>query len=205
MSIFQNDPDVSFIAGRVDIIDVNGISVKDGFQSEWYEKALSRFNQTRNLFESLLEENFLVTTSNYFFRRELWLTLGGFNELRYCHDLDFVLRALKSHKAYLDLENFHVKYRIHDNNTIAENIEKIRLERCIVLTYNALDYRSSQVNPIKKYLFDLRFRSIMQKHGFITAHEFLQVIYKTGDTFSEFHQRCVLRISKKNPALNLNF
>ena len=205
MEIAFNNPDVSFIAGGINFIDVHGNSLEEIVQTDWYERATSIYRQTGNLFVSLLEENFLVTTSNFVFTRDLWHSLGGFNDLRYCHDLDFALRAMKSFEVFVDLGYIHVEYRIHEKNTIAENIENIRLERCIVLIYHALHYGLSRANIVSKFLFRLKFKSIIKRHRFSDAHNFFKDLYESGDSLSEFQKKCLERLLLEAPDLNLRF
>lgn len=69
---------------------------------------------------SLLETNYISTSSNLAFRREL-VVQGGirFFPLRYAHDWDFALAA--SHRGRIDLvEEPLIDYRVHGSNTIAE-------------------------------------------------------------------------------------
>lgn len=76
-------------------------------------------NAELELFRVLCSENFILTTSNMIFARSLFQHLGGFRDLRYCHDWDFALRA-----CLLGRPGFsHIpltRYRIHAANTIQE-------------------------------------------------------------------------------------
>ena len=86
----------------------------------WYQNGLRRYRQSGDLEASLLEANFIVTTSNLVVRRELFQASGGFRALRYVHDLDFFLRLARDAKLALVEEDL-VIYRYHEANTIGES------------------------------------------------------------------------------------
>lgn len=67
----------------------------------------------------LASQNFAATTSNMVFRKSLFRTIGGFADLRYAHDYDFVLRAAVLGRC-LYTTHFLTMYRIHATNTIRE-------------------------------------------------------------------------------------
>jgi hypothetical protein len=80
---------------------------------------LRSYREFERLEQALLHGNFIMTTSNVVFRRQLLLRTGGFRPLRYVHDLDFLLR-LSSLGELGFVEKELVRYRIHGGNTIAE-------------------------------------------------------------------------------------
>lgn len=67
----------------------------------------------------LLNQNFIATTSNMAFTRDLFNRIGGFRDFRYAHDLDFALRATM-HGVAIHTASFMVTYRSHSSNTISE-------------------------------------------------------------------------------------
>lgn len=67
---------------------------------------------------ALLETNYLSTTSNIAFRRELAADLR-FADLRYCHDWDFFLGLAARGKLAL-IDEPLVRYRVHPSNTLRE-------------------------------------------------------------------------------------
>ena len=79
-------------------------------------KPLLKNDEVRNL---LLSQNFIATTSNMAFTRELYVRIGGFADFRYSHDLDFALRATILGNV-IHTSSFLVTYRIHGSNTISE-------------------------------------------------------------------------------------
>lgn len=88
---------------------------------------LLRMAAERKFAEMLLEQNYLVTTSNVVFRKSLHARVGGFRDYRYVHDWDFALRAmLLGRVAYI--QRFLTAYRMHSHNTILENERKVFIE-----------------------------------------------------------------------------
>jgi glycosyltransferase involved in cell wall biosynthesis len=67
----------------------------------------------------LLNQNFIATTSNMAFTRNLFDRVGGFRDFRYVHDLDFALRAT-IHGVAIHTASYLVTYRSHSCNTISE-------------------------------------------------------------------------------------
>lgn len=64
--------------------------------------------------------NIAMTTSNFFFSRDVFETLGGFRSLRYTHDWDWALRATERY-GLRRLEEPLLHYRVHGSNTISES------------------------------------------------------------------------------------
>lgn len=65
---------------------------------------------------ALLDYNITVTTGNFVFTPTLFSTVGGFADLRYCHDWHFALRAATIVEPTLLLETRYL-YRLHANNS----------------------------------------------------------------------------------------
>jgi methyl-accepting chemotaxis protein len=71
--------------------------------------------------ESLfLAGNVAMTSSNFFFPKTLFHTVGEFSALRYTHDWDWALRATVHRPPIWVRENL-LSYRVHSSNTIAES------------------------------------------------------------------------------------
>jgi hypothetical protein len=66
---------------------------------------------------TLLAHNWFVSTSAMVMAKDTWTDLGGFRDLRFCHDLDFALRVLARGRAVAYLEAPSWLYRCHGNNT----------------------------------------------------------------------------------------
>ena len=67
----------------------------------------------------LCNQNFLATTSNMSFHKELFRQIGGFADFRYVHDWDFALRATMFTECTYTANPLTI-YRFHRNNTIRE-------------------------------------------------------------------------------------
>ncbi|MEA3544037.1 MAG: glycosyltransferase [Thermodesulfobacteriota bacterium] len=109
-------------------------------RNPWYQQALSFYQKTGDLALSLINGNFLMTTSNLFIRRQVFAEVGGFSNLRYAHDLDFFLRLLGHDKTILWLEPPLLAYRMHDTNTIKENPWQVKTEWAAVVAYYLYRY-----------------------------------------------------------------
>ncbi len=115
----------NFVAGTMLIIDESSliIGTKRGhFEPEYplpFELQNININKELNLFRILCSQNIIATTSNMLFTKDLYSKLGGFRDLRWCHDWDFALRACLEGKAIFSAHPL-TKYRAHATNTIKE-------------------------------------------------------------------------------------
>jgi glycosyltransferase involved in cell wall biosynthesis len=130
--IAASNPNIEIISGNIDFIDHNGTVVEDGVSRDWLKRSFAYYQKTMSLPLSILNENFIATSSNTFFKRALWERVGGFRDYRYCNDLDFLIRCFEYKTFYFDIEHKHLRYRTHSSNTIAEDIARVRLERAFV-------------------------------------------------------------------------
>ena len=118
---FAADPGLALAGSWLEVIDTAGkkLGIKEGWRSlppPWQKKdGLGRLGDPAL---SLLESNYLSTTSNFAFRRS---SAAGrpFRNLRYAHDWNFALE-LAARGSVLLLEEPLVKYRVHPSNTIKE-------------------------------------------------------------------------------------
>jgi glycosyltransferase involved in cell wall biosynthesis len=125
-------PRPALIAGRVALCDASGRRLERGLAADWLRRAHDFLERSSLPQLALLNENFVATTSNMVFTRALWEQVGGFAPLRYCHDLDFLMQAFAAGPVMLD-ERAHVLYRVHDANTIGEDVHAVRLELAAVI------------------------------------------------------------------------
>jgi glycosyltransferase involved in cell wall biosynthesis len=131
--LFAKNAKLELVFGRVKLIDENSLPVEEGVTVDWLARSAQFLQDTGDLRLALLNENFAVTTSNMVFRRTLWENIKGFQALRYCHDLDFLLESINKSQIYFDAEVDHIEYRLHPNNTIKEKILAVRTEVACVL------------------------------------------------------------------------
>ena len=117
------EPEADIAASGIAFINGNDKSI----ENPWYDEALA-FSAGCDMGAALINGNFLMTTSNFLFRRDLTTRIGEFAALRYTHDLDFVLRALAlGHRVTL-LQEKLLHYRLHGSNTISEDHRRVRSE-----------------------------------------------------------------------------
>lgn len=114
---------LDFVATAVDLWDADS-QPKDATEPDWlawYAGLAADYRSQGDFLRTLLRGNFFITTSNFFFRREVCLAQGGFADLRYVHDYEYVLRltaaGLRLHCLW-DEPLLH--YRLHGSNTIRE-------------------------------------------------------------------------------------
>jgi glycosyltransferase involved in cell wall biosynthesis len=114
----------AIVASEIEFIDGSGNPISN----KWYDEALASWKIIGNNSLSLLNANFLMTTSNLVIHRSVFKDVGLFKDFRYAHDLDFFIRVLAAgHKIDVIKESL-LKYRYHSSNTISENHTKVRVE-----------------------------------------------------------------------------
>lgn len=64
----------------------------------------------------LIPHNIAISTGNFLFSRDLFNNVEGFRNFKYCHDWDFILRALLLTEPIFVEETSYL-YRLHGNNT----------------------------------------------------------------------------------------
>ncbi|MFH5926977.1 glycosyltransferase family 2 protein [Roseomonas xinghualingensis] len=119
----DTDAGADLAASSIAFIDSNDKTISN----EWYAEAMA-FRVGRDMGAALVNANFLMTTSNYLFRRNLTARIGEFAALRYTHDLDFALRATALGHGITLVEEPLLRYRLHASNTISEDHRKVRVE-----------------------------------------------------------------------------
>ena len=139
--LFQNNPALDLVFGRVAIIDADSNLVHRNETTDWLDRSIAFYDRTQDLALSILHENFVTTTSNMVFTRSLWQRNGRFQDLRYCHDLDFLLASCRYGNVLFDRDVEHIRYRVHPTNTIKETVEKVHLEIAAILAAS-LDRRT---------------------------------------------------------------
>ncbi len=93
---------------------------------------------------NLLATNFVSTTTNMFFRRTVFDSVGGMRNLRFAHDWDFMLRVAECFKCGLIPEPL-MKYRVHGSNTINTNKGWMLFEVLWVLAANLRAYEGTKI------------------------------------------------------------
>lgn len=108
---------------------------KDHWFHIYFERLKAIYNKTGSLETTLLSGNISVSTSNFFFKRDLVSDIGYFRPYRYAHDYDYVLRVLQKFKDQFIFypDKKYLFYRIHQANTIKESHDKVFKETLSVL------------------------------------------------------------------------
>jgi glycosyltransferase involved in cell wall biosynthesis len=120
------------VSSWIRLVDAKGkaLGVKEAWRNmhPWPARRPERtFVATQDARWNLLQGNYLATTSNFAFRRELWRKAGPFLPLRFAHDWDFALTAALD-VAPTIVEEPLLEYRIHEKNTIRTNPREMELE-----------------------------------------------------------------------------
>lgn len=124
---------INFACGNLLVCDAQGdvFAQKRGFVDPEYPFRTTA-GETLNpkdtpLSCSLLSQNFIATTSNMVFDKDLFRKVGGFRSYRYCHDWDFAIRAaILGAPKYIPTPL--ALYRVHSSNTISESANAVTCE-----------------------------------------------------------------------------
>lgn len=111
----------------------------------WFEKLKRNHHENNDFLTTLLQGNFLITTSNFFFSRAVYEYIKGFSDLRYVHDYEFALRVLFADFQVEYCEEKLLNYRLHNTNTIREAPLSAIQENTKLLLSLAKDYRDKFV------------------------------------------------------------
>ncbi|MEM3434200.1 MAG: glycosyltransferase [Candidatus Methanomethyliaceae archaeon] len=132
--VLESRRDLGLIGSFIEVIDSRGqtLGVKHGYKDlePWILSHPDRgFRFSDDQRGALLTENFFATTSNFVFKRGLYEQIGGFRELRYAHDWDFLLRASLVSLVEVFPEVL-LRYRVHSKNTIRQDMVGMVFEIC---------------------------------------------------------------------------
>ncbi len=120
---FAEQQHYDFLVTGVDLWDANSLTKTDSEPDwwAWYQGLVTDYQKHQDFLRTLLRGNFCITTSNFFFRRDCFLAQGGFADLRYVHDYEYVLRLYRAgFKLSCLWDESLLHYRLHTNNTIRE-------------------------------------------------------------------------------------
>ena len=134
LNFLEERKDYSVVITEVEGINEEGAPVLNPKNNQiqawldWYRDALDSYN-SRSFLLSFFAKNILITTSNYFVRKDAFEKVGGFRGLRYAHDWDMLLRLSQCCNVYL-MRDVLLKYRIHESNTVHEenSDDKVKFE-----------------------------------------------------------------------------
>lgn len=123
----------------LNLIDDKGVRISDSdhWWWAWYESLKALYRDSGDLLTTLFTGNIYITTSNFFFKRDLYSRIGGFADYRYVHDYDYLFRAIATdgvRVGFFEEENL-LSYRLHGANTILENRMAASRETFTLLNY----------------------------------------------------------------------
>jgi glycosyltransferase involved in cell wall biosynthesis len=133
LAVLEERPDVTAVATGISFVDEHDKTIR----YPWYEETHAFYEQIGDLGLALVNGNFLMTTSNLVARRTVFDEIGGFDDLRYAHDLDFFLRLVADGKRLVVLPEPLLTYRVHGSNTIFDAPLEMRLETALVIAFFA--------------------------------------------------------------------
>jgi len=185
--IMERDPSIEIVSGGIDIIDSMGQVQRSGITIDWQKRSLDFFQRSKYLPLAILNENFIATTSNMVFTKKLWKTLGGFQDLRYCNDLDFLMSSFKHANYYFDGDHVHIHYRVHPKNTIKENLGKIRAEIAAVTAMAIVEHNTALIGgaEAQNWMF---FQEFLKNKNLSDAVIFLIPLYLNAGNRRRFYE-----------------
>ena len=117
-------PSAALAVSALDMIDEEGNRLPpDHSRVNWYRATKSLLAMDLTMSERLGVANFAVTTSNFVGRRR-WLREHPFRAYRYVHDYRSLIE-LAFADALLFLDEPLLSYRVHDTNTIDEDVRRL--------------------------------------------------------------------------------
>jgi glycosyltransferase involved in cell wall biosynthesis len=125
---FIEGQDVDFVGTNIELIDSDDHVINENWWTNSFDFQKSLLKQYNNWFRSLFAGNIFMTTSNFFFRKRIFHEIGGFNNLKYVLDYDFLLRSLFGGVRFQWVDEPLLKYRLHDKNTISSKPLEVNKE-----------------------------------------------------------------------------
>lgn len=128
---FSEDSDLDVVATGLSFVDGEGASIPN----PWFEEVMAFYREGKDLGLALVNGNFIMTTSNLIVRRRVFDEIGVFANLRYCHDIDFILRLVVERRKLKFIDQPLLRYRMHASNTISEGALKVKAEWAVVAAF----------------------------------------------------------------------
>lgn len=177
---FEADSSILFSGSWIRVIDGTGrsLGVKKGWANmhPWPCPRPDRsFLATSDARWNLLQGNYLATSSNFAFSRELWRSHGPFLPLRFAHDWDFALTAALHFLPHV-VEEPLLDYRIHDDNTIRKDPREMELEVLWVLARHLPAFAAEETRSDPGRAREFLERLAESVHTFDRDRLFLEVL-----------------------------
>lgn len=109
----------ALIFSDLECVDENGQPAQEHERAIGY-RALQQLCRQKAIENVFLVGNIAITSSNFFFSKALYDSVGEFTALRYTHDWEWALRAT-SGRPPIWVRTTLLGYRIHGTNTILES------------------------------------------------------------------------------------
>jgi len=177
---FEADSSVRFSGSWIRVIDGTGRSL--GVKKAWANmhpwpcaRPDRSFLATSDARWNLLQGNYLATSSNFAFSRELWRSHGPFLPLRFAHDWDFALTAALHSSPHV-VEEPLLDYRIHDDNTIRKDPREMELEVLWVLARHLPAFAAEETRDDPGRAREFLERLAESVHTFDRDRLFLEVL-----------------------------
>lgn len=170
-----------FLVTGIDLWDANSKSkaASEPDWLAWYQGLVADYQKHQNLLRTLLRGNFCISTSNFFFRRHCFLAQGGFADLRYVHDYEYVLRLYRAgFKLTCLWQESLLHYRLHTTNTIREK-PLAAIEENMQMLLNNLGLLAEQLTPTSLMGLQIQLRDLYR--------------YTREEWLTALHQRLVAR------------
>ncbi|CAN7278809.1 glycosyltransferase family 2 protein [Paenibacillus sp. LjRoot56] len=140
LNYLRTNTDTHLVCSYIKLINEvgSGLGVKKGWENmePWPIAHKDKsFAKNKDFIRNLLMSNFISTTSNMVFTKELYRHIGGMRNLRFAHDWDFALRAAEYGKCAI-IESALMRYRLHGTNTINTNRKHMLFEICWIYAAN---------------------------------------------------------------------
>ena len=153
LNIHNTDTQLEASVSRASIVSGNNNPLpRTTSMVQWYITAKKTSHKYRNLIDSLLITNHLLTTSALFANKKVLNEIGGFIPLRYTHDWYLFLRLAARDKLYL-IEKPLINYRVHGLNSILEDRTLVKIEANFLIAFYFSQYLIPRDNIA--YLFNL--------------------------------------------------
>jgi glycosyltransferase involved in cell wall biosynthesis len=185
--IIAEQPGADVICGAIELVDSAGQRITQGPEIDWLARARGFYEETGLRQLSLLNENYVATTSNIVFSRSVWQHVNGFHDLRYCHDIDFLMATFTHTNIVVDDFNAHIRYRVHPSNTIKEDVRGVRLELAAVIAATLSSCGHHLLRPNLDDTVGDAFRSFMRNKSYNELIALLQTLYPGFSSRAEFY------------------
>jgi hypothetical protein len=181
LSIFNKNKDIDLITTWINIIDDNDktLGVKKAWlnMEPWTVSNRNKsFAKTDNYKLNALMSNFVSTTSNMMFKREVYESVGGMRNLRFAHDWDYLLRVCERFNPY-NLEQPLINYRVHGSNTINTHRKWMLFEICWVIAANIDRFNALLLPKVDEESFVENIEQMFESFNFQGNEHIVRLLY----------------------------